>query len=240
MKKFFESVSAAVIASSLLLSLSISSLAADSSVTFNGHNKGFDFKPGSEFTATDLFDNFKGVMPGDTLTETITVTNNSSDSDYVKLYIRALAHDEDTNPLSPKVAEHETVASMKDFLSQLNMKVYEGEKVIFNASPDELDGMAENVLLGSFEKGEGTTLTVELSVPLDLSDEYANRVGEVDWVFLTEGFDYPTPPAEEKPEDSLIQTGALNLPVPILAVLGAGLIALGAIIVSKKEEQEDA
>lgn len=240
MKKLVKSVSGIVLTTALLLSLSFSSVAADSSVTFNGHGKGFDFKPGSEYTATDLFDNFKNAMPGDTLSETITITNNSSDSDYVKLYIRALPHDESANPLSEKVAETETVASMKDFLSQLNMKVFHGEKLIFNASPDKLEGMAENVLLGSFEKGKGTTLTVELSVPLELSDEYANRVGEVDWVFLTEGFDHPTPPAEEKPTDSLIQTGALNLPVPILAIVGAGLIALGAIIVTKKEKQEDA
>ena len=228
------------ITASLLLSLSFSSFAADSSVTFNGHGKGFDFKPGSEYTATDLFDNFKDAMPGDTLTETITVANNSSDSDYVKLYIRALPHDETVNPLSEKVAQTETVPSMKDFLSQLNMKVFDGEKLIFDASPNKLEGMAENVLLGSFEKGEGTTLTVELSVPIELSNEYASRVGEVDWVFLAEGFDNPTPPAEEKPEDSLIQTGALNLPVPVLATLGAGLIALGAVIVSKKEKETDA
>jgi hypothetical protein len=38
------------------------------------------------------------------------------------------------------------------------------------------------------------TLDVELSVPIGLDNRYANRIGEVDWVFIAEGFDDPTPP----------------------------------------------
>lgn len=221
----------------ILSALTVSAFAADSSVTFNGHDDGFEFAPGSEYTATDLFDNFKGCMPGDTLTETITVSNESSDSDYIKMYIRALPHDEENNHLSEKVSETETTASMKDFLSQLKMDVYNGDALIFSASPNELDGLSENVLLGTFRKGESSTLTVELSVPVDLSNEYAHRVGEVDWVFLTEEFDDPQPPKED---DDLIQTGALLLPVPVLSVVGASMIALGAILTIRKKEDENA
>ena len=126
---------------------------------------------------------------------------------------------------------------MKDFLSQLKMDVYNGDALIFSASPNELDGLSENVLLGTFRKGESSTLTVELSVPVDLSNEYAHRVGEVDWVFLTEEFDDPQPPKED---DDLIQTGALLLPVPVLSVVGASMIALGAILTIRKKEDENA
>ena len=239
MKKIFKIAAASLVASACAFTLCTGAFAADdSSVTFNGHNKGFDFKPGSEYSATDLFDNFKNCMPGDSLTETITVTNASGDSDYIALYVRALPHDEETNPLSDSlIAAGETVASMTDFLSKLHMRVLNGDSVIFDVSPDQLEGMEENVLIGNFEKGESTTLTVELTVPLDLSNEYADRVGEVDWLFVTESFDYPEP---EKPDDDLIQTGAKNLPVPVLAVLGSALIVLGAVFVSKKKENEDA
>ena len=110
----------------MLMSMSVTAFAASPSITFEGFSKGFDFQPGSEYTETDLFDSFKNVMPGDTVTETITFTNSATDCDFVNLYMRAEAHDETDNPLSPKVAETETVATMTEFLSKLSMKVWNG------------------------------------------------------------------------------------------------------------------
>lgn len=237
MKKLFKTLFSSLLVALIIASLSVSAFAADSSVTFNGHNEGFSFAPGSEYSSTDLFDSFKNCMPGDTLSETITVTNDSDDSDYIKMFVRAEAHDDAANPLSDKVAESESVASMTDFLSQLHMKVYNGDALIFDASPDKLDGMADNVLLGTFRNGESSTLTVELSVPADLGNEYAKRVGEVDWVFLTEAFDDPEPPVED---DDLIQTGSLAWLVPILAVPGALMIVFGTVVVFRSKETENA
>ena len=181
----------------LLLALAVSiltgaALAAGASITYDGGGS-FDFRPGSEYTATDLFDGFKGVMPGDTRTEEITFVNNADDCDYVRLYIRAVAHDEEKNPLSAAVAETETVATMTEFLAQLSMKVWNGTELIYKASPDELDGLAENVLLGTFRQGEEATLTVELTAPATLGNEFSNRVGEVDWVFHVDACDDPAP-----------------------------------------------
>ncbi len=165
----------------ILAGIPVTAFAADASVTYSGH-KIFDFAPGSEFTKTDLFDNFKNVMPGDVLTQKITVKNTARCCDYIKVYIRAELHDEE-NPLSPEVARHEDLVSMADFLSQLSMTVEEDGKIIYEASPDEVDGFKENVYLGKFRRNKGTELTVQLKVPLKLGNEYANRVGEVDWVF---------------------------------------------------------
>ena len=131
--------------------------------------------------------------------------------------MRAVAHDENGNPLTydePFEAadgkdqagiasqRDETVAAMADFLAQLSMKIYNGETLIYEASPDELDGLAENVLLGTFRQGESTTLTVELAVPMELGNEYANRVGEVDWIFTVEALDDPEPEEESQPEST--------------------------------------
>ena len=172
----------------LVMSLAATAYAASPSITFGGFSKGFDFQPGSEYTETDLFGNFKNAMPGDVLTETITFTNSADDCDFVNLYMRAEAHDDTANPLSPKVAEEETAASMTQFLSQLSMKVWNGTELIYDASPDQLDGLKDNKLLGVFRTGETATLKVELTVPADLGNEYANRVGEVDWIFHVEAY----------------------------------------------------
>ena len=232
MKKSFKRIASFMMAMVLTLSMALNVSAADSSVTFEGGAEDFVFLQGSGYTTTDLFDGFKNVMPGDKLTETITVKNESKDTDYVKIYMRAETHEEGTNDLTYSESyentdgkdqanvsgqRDETVATMRDFLSQLKMRVYNGSELIFEAQPDELGGLAENVLLGTFYPGESTTLTVELEVPIELGNEYANRVGEVDWIFLFEGHDYPSD--NPKTGDYVIMAA-----VALLAVSGAALL----------------
>lgn len=188
MKKSFKTITSLVLMLLVVMSMSVTAFAASPSITFEGFSNGFDFQPGSEYTETDLFGSFKNVMPGDTVTETITFTNSADDCDFVNLYMRAEAHDETDNPLSPKVAEKETVVTMTEFLSKLSMKVYNGTELIYDASPDQLDGLKSNKLLGTFRTGETATLKVELSVPIELDNKYANRVGEVDWIFHVEAY----------------------------------------------------
>ena len=188
MKKSCKAIFLLVLMLLMVMSLASTAFAASTSITFNGFSKGFDFQPGSEYTQTDLFGSFKNVMPGDTVTETITFTNSAADCDFVNLYMRAEAHDETANPLSPKVAEKETVATMTEFLSKLSMKVWNGTELIYDASPDELDGLKTNKFLGTYRSGEKATLKVELNVPIELGNEYANRVGEVDWIFHVEAY----------------------------------------------------
>lgn len=186
MKKIFASI--------LLFSLSFITAAApnvsalSSAVYFEGGADNFVFYPGSEWNDTDLFDSFKNVMPGDKVTETIKVRNTAPEYDYVKIYLRAETHDESNNPPLKEVSDKETIATMSDFLSQLSMRVYNGGNLIYNSSPDQLDGLRNNVLLGEFVNGASTTLKVELIVPKTLGNEYMHRTGEVDWVFTAEGY----------------------------------------------------
>ena len=86
--------------------------AADASVTYEGGAENYVFLPGSEYTDTDLFDNFKGVMPGDEIDQKITVKNEQGKCDRVKIYMRAVPHDDQANPLSEGVAANETVATL--------------------------------------------------------------------------------------------------------------------------------
>ena len=263
MKQIFRNLFALLLALVMLLSLSVTAFAADSSITFKGAQEGFDFQPGSQYTVTDLFDSFKDVMPGDKLTETIQVKNEASDCDYIKLYMRAVVHDENGNPLTydetfentdgkdqANVAgkRDETVATMQDFLSQLSMKVYRDRTLLFEASPDELGGFQSNVYLGAFRHGESVGLTVELEVPISLGNDFANRVGEVDWIFLAEGLDDLEPPQEsspleqpEKEEVSSPKTGDAS-PIMLYSILvclsGCALIVL-AVFRVRSQDKED-
>jgi len=202
MKRTLRTVFSLLLATVLVFSLASTAFAADSAINFNGKDVSFEALPGSEYTSSDLFDGFKNVMPGDKLTETVTITNNSEDCEYIKLYMQAVAHDAEGNPLTYDEAfenedgkdqtgvdgeRDETEVTMADFLAQLSMRIYNGETLIFDASLDELDGFTDPVLLGDVAKGESIVLTVELDVPIELGNEYAYRVGEVDWLFTVEG-----------------------------------------------------
>lgn len=205
MKRKMSKLASFFLALVMVMGMSMTAFAADSAIIFKGAQEGFHFQPGSEYTATDLFDNFKNVMPGDKLSETIQIKNEANDCNYIKLYMRAAVHDENGNPLTYSESfentdgkdqenidgqRDETVASMQDFLSQLTMRIYNGEQLIYEASPNEAGALVNNVLLGTLSTGESLTLKVELDVPIELGNEYANRVGEVDWVFLAECIEY--------------------------------------------------
>lgn len=245
MKKVFRFTLCLLLMASLFCGLGFAAF-AESSVTYEGGAENFVFLPGSRFTKTDLFENFKDVMPGDVLTQQIKVKNNFFGPGTVRIYLRAITHDE-SNPLSPAVAETEDLVTMKDFLAQLHMEVYNDGELIYSAAPHELGGLADDVLLGNFSRGDSTTLTVKLYVPIELGNEYADRVGEVDWVFLAEELPPPAGPVPIVPKDEIIedeqvplaqaaQTGSFT---PILLALciisGFGIVLLN---VRRKEEEE--
>ncbi|WP_434309995.1 Cna B-type domain-containing protein [Hominifimenecus sp. rT4P-3] len=176
MKHFVKRLSALFMAMILVMGVSVIAFAADASVTFRSLAEGFEFQPGSRYTATDLFDHFKNVMPGDKLTESIKIKNTAVDCDFIRLYLRTAVHDEHAE-------------AMQDFLSKLTMRIYNGAELIYESSPDQAAALANNVFLATLHSGESCNLKVELDVPIELDNKYANRIGEVDWIFLAEGIE---------------------------------------------------
>lgn len=141
------------------------------------------------------------AMPGDCLSDDIQIENDADDCDYIKLYLKAVPHDEQGNPFTYSEQfenidgkdqtqiegqRDETFVTMQDFLSVLTMRIYNGEDLIYEASPDQKASLTDYVLLGTLRNGEMLSLHIELDVPITLGNEYADRVGEVDWVFLAE------------------------------------------------------
>lgn len=175
MKHYIKYALAMMLILALICSLSITAFAADSIVTFKSLEEGWEFSPGSEYSATDLFDEFKSVMPGDRLTDRIEVKNIAPDCNYIKVYFRV---------------EPSPDSNMQLFLAQLKMRIYNGTELIYESSPDQADTLADNIFLGSLMKDESLNLTVELDVPTEMDNAYANAIGEIDWIFLAEGIDF--------------------------------------------------
>lgn len=220
MKRTFRKLSSLLLATVMVFSLSMTAFAADSTVTYTGKGDYIEFAPGSVYTDTDLFDNFKDIMPGDVRSEEVTLQNRSKNSDYIKVWMRAVLHDENDNTISPKVLNElqkddrrgnlSKLEYMNDFLDRLTLTIWKGDKkdanIIYKGSPDSLEKGFEdgNVYLGSFKYNESIKLNMELAVDIEMGNEYADRIGEVDWVFVIEERDNPsnpdTPDETDEPE----------------------------------------
>ncbi len=174
----------------LLFSAVTPAFADDGMVIYDGDAKNFIFLPGSDESPTDLFPNFKGVMPGDSITQKITVKNDIHNDVKVKIYMRSLGAHEDS----------------VDFLSQLHLTVEKSEEnemaYMFDAAANETAGLTDWVLLGTLYSGGEVNLDVVLSVPTSLDNKYSQSIGYIDWEFMIEEFpvdpDDPSPPTGDR------------------------------------------
>ena len=204
----------------LLLSSTVTVFAADGKVTYNGNAGSFVFEPGSDHSLIDLFPNFKGVMPGDTLTQKITVKNNANNKVKVKIYIRSLGAHEDS----------------LEFLSQLGLKVAKSEDnemaYMFDAAANETAQLTDWVYLGTLYSGGEVNLDVTLNVPVELPNEYQNKIGYLDWEFMIEEF--PVEPDDPKPP----QTGDNSHMGLWFALMIGSLTMLIILLFWRKKDKE--
>lgn len=195
--------------------------AADGKVTYSGNAGSFVFAPGSDHSLTDLFPEFKDVMPGDTLTQKITVKNDADEKVKVKVYIRVLgAH-----------------ADSVEFLSKLNLKVQKSADnemaYMFDAAADQTAQLTDWVCLGTLYSGGEVNLNVTLSVPVELDNQFQDKIGYLDWEFRIEEFPVegtdPTPPPP---------TGDISIGL-VAGIAAASAIMLILLLWLRKKNEKD-
>lgn len=169
----------------MALSAILPAYAAAGNVTYDGASQQFVFLPGSENSPTDLFPDLKDAMPGDILTQKITIKNDAKKEVKTKLYLRSLG----------------AQAESADFLSQLNLKVQKSEDntmaYMFDAAANETAQLTDWVYLGTLYSGGEVNLEITLSVPTELGNDFQNRIGYLDWEFKAE--ELPVADTDPKP-----------------------------------------
>lgn len=209
MKRTFRLFLSLLLLVLLFISMALPAFAANG-IELNFKKSIFSFDKTSEYTESDFFGNFKNVMPGDELTETITLNNIAWSCDFIEIYMKLVPH-----------------GDADKLLSQLDMSVVSGDTTLFKGSPAE--GMAEDVFIAKLRNGQSVKLDLALVVPTTLGNEYANKLGEVDIIFTVDYY-----PSE------LIATGQLNWPIPVLGGLGVLLIIYGLVLVRRRRKSSDA
>lgn len=190
---------------------------AEGTVTYDGTARKFIFEPGTRHSPTSLFENFQNVMPGDTLTEQILIRNDKSNKVKIKLYMRSLGAQENT----------------EDFLSQMNLTVQQrGKSILFDAPADQTAQLTNWTYLGTVYSGGKITLDVTLGVPITMGDDYQHNIGYIDWEFKVE--ELPVESTDPQPP----KTGDIILAYVAVMVLSLAVL-LFLLLARKRRKQEE-
>lgn len=212
--------------------LAAQTLALDSGVTLsevNGRAQ-FAINGGAQ---NDLFLDFKDVMPGDVLSQTINVSAAPTNGQPYRIYLYAR---ECVNAETPEGDTHAKQISTPGFLDELTIRV--SRKAAAGETADTSIGTVDigegtgtqGVLLGTFTPGTSMELNVDLVVELTMGNEFANAAAYIDWVFYADTIEGgggdsgdgggdgtdptpPTPPTEDI-TDPDVPLDEMNIPDP--------------------------
>ena len=140
-------------------------------ITFTGKESSFTYTPEN----TDMFNNFKNIMPGD-ITEQKIIIDNKSDKKAVKVYLQAESINKEDEM----------------FLSNFALAVYNNGNLISDDNVTKQGSLNKKVLLGTIAPDAKVELTAKLQCNIAMDNEYASDRGEIKWVITAEEAE-PTP-----------------------------------------------
>lgn len=153
------------------------------------------------------------MMPGEVYEDTLVIENQTDKS--CKVYLQVV----------PKEKQDKLP---RDLLERIAMKVYNGDKLIYDGTAlgkdykGSINDLQEVVLLGEYGGKKSGKLRVELTLDKDTPMTYADQLTQIDWKFIVEDITDGTKGSDPKTGDNM------NLLLYSAAVLvsGAGLLLL--------------
>ncbi len=186
----------------LLFALAAPASAADSEVRFNGPSSLFGFVP-NDGSATGLFNNLQGLMPGGTYEQEITIKNPSDRR--VEIYLRG-------EPLNASQEGVNLLSKVK-----FTLEDEDGTVLVSDASDTSMQniwptsgtntGDGVFIHLGRFYSGDSMDLTLKLEIPADLDNSYQNASGTVRWTFQADVYRRDNDDDDDDDDDDDIPLG---------------------------------
>ena len=134
----------------------------------------------------DFFENMPFLMPGDSYDDELTIQNNGKNP--IKLYFSTTYNQEEL-----KLLEKIDLTITKTIDGQTST-VYEGDL----AAAD----LEKSVLIDTFDPGEKGTMAFTVTVPPELTNEYALRDSDVTWIFSSDEIVTNNPDDDKNQDDT--------------------------------------
>lgn len=176
-------------------SVSEATLTEEAKITLKFEN----IKSGDIDVPDDLIYGLSKLLPGDSLTEYVKITNTSSS---VNEYLLSIIGEGDSS-------------LEKDLLKYVNVKITnKAGKVLYEGS---MAGI-KNLSLGKFASGESDNLKFEISIPFDLENKYAGLNPKLTWDFSV-----------KSPNNPNTGDFGINMAITIFFISSLGLVIVLAL-----------
>lgn len=165
------------------------------SVEFVSPSEGFEFSP----ETTDLFANFKYLLPGDGRTQIIDIKNNytlnSGEELEIFLYAdyieQTQATEETKNEIERLLKEYVSITVTDDNGNIIYSGAVWGN---LDSASNGNDTMKNKISLGQFKSDDTKRLMVSLNVASSMENASAELLGYIKWVFSANGTESDIPP----------------------------------------------
>ena len=148
-----------------------------------------------------LFDNLKGLVPGDKVINTVHVRNDSKST--VTLYLKVnsdyerVSNNAIKNKNTNKIVKEADKKFKEDLLDVIKMNIQLDDAYIYGDSNYSLSAncngeivSGKGISLGEFKSGTEKELKVSILLPdEEMNNSYMNSFHAIDWVFYIEGED---------------------------------------------------
>ncbi|MFT3951941.1 MAG: hypothetical protein QM689_08380 [Oscillospiraceae bacterium] len=199
----------------------------DTAVQFKNPTDGFRF----DADGGDLFANFKNLIPGETVAQTVKISNDYDEPTDIYFYARFTESTDENKALVEKLLKDYAVITIADADGNV---IYTGP--VWGDAEGGIS-LKEPLFLKSFAPGDKENYTVTLSLAKETGNDYSNLLGSVDWIFTANGAQ-DTPNTSDVPS---VQTG-LNLSygiyVLIMSLSGAAIVLLQILGKRKRAEEK--